>query len=377
MARRTAAARRKPTRRVASASAANSVSGLILASTPESARLALLEKQHARLLRDIAKRRALLATMQEAADSVLNDAYVQLNTLQADMEATVRATRRLFEQLLQRRLTHRTRHIVQEVYQRLLESLPWEVLAATESVAEPSEPPTESHEQARARGDERDDKWNGGGSGRAGSPPPDKDADAGYSAAHPDSEDLRALFKRLVTQLHPDKVQDARLKAQRTAAMKEVTRAYQAGDVARLFEIERSLATELANIEVSEAAQRIVHLIRANEALRAQLRALTRARKVMRDSLPFQFDLRSPRRLREQARAQAQQVVSNAEADLAHCRAVRAFVERFARGDMSVRDFAMGPPRTRSPDPQALFDAMLEELLFDPDASGARRGGRR
>ena len=58
-------------------------------------------------------------------------------------------------------------------------------------------------------------------------------------AESPTASTLRALFHRLAAAMHPDKVQDTHQKAERTEVMKELTQAFQAGDLARLLMLER------------------------------------------------------------------------------------------------------------------------------------------
>ena len=261
------------------------------------------------------------------------------------------------------------------IYSQVLASLPWELLVATQPDEQADASAPESGRRVRSSRDESEPRAGGAFT-------PGVDEEAGYTAAQPDDRNsggLRALFKRLVTHLHPDKVQDAQAKAERTLAMKEVTQAYQAGDLARLLEIERTLAEDLLNeVKAGEVAQRVRRLISANEALLSQLRTLTRERKALRDSLPFQFDLRAPRRLREQAQAQAREIVAGAEEEAAHYRAIREFVERFARGKMSVRDFALGPQSCAPWDADALVEAMLEELFANEPVAHQHAGrGRR
>ena len=66
----------------------------------------------------------------------------------------------------------------------------------------------------------------------------------GVSARRPDDgaigQSVRGVFRKLAEALHPDKVQAEEEKRWRTEVMKEITRAYQDGDLARLLELERT-----------------------------------------------------------------------------------------------------------------------------------------
>ncbi len=59
------------------------------------------------------------------------------------------------------------------------------------------------------------------------------------STPSPNSKQLRKIFLKLAALFHPDKVTDAETQMHHTEVMKEVNRAYQEGDIARLLEIEK------------------------------------------------------------------------------------------------------------------------------------------
>jgi hypothetical protein len=165
---------------------------------------------------------------------------------------------------------------------------------------------------------------------------PDADEEVASARRPPESQHggLRALFRRLVEAFHPDKVQDEDEKAARTEVMKDVTEAYRRGDLARLLELERRRAREVAG-EAEEEAQlaagdpeelerRLVALDQSCDELRAQLAELERA-------------VRSVRRSPHAAMARELKRASRAGYDLVDLDVVRE-LDRAARDLRKMRD---------------------------------------
>jgi chromosome segregation ATPase len=184
------------------------------------------------------------------------------------------------------------------------------------------------------------------------------------SATKPSEKDaglLRSLFRKLAVALHPDKVQDAKERDTLTAVMKEVTRAYEARDVARLVEIERTwLAQAPAPDRELDVARRITELLSANKELRRQLRALTAELKELKQSLP---SAPVPRRRGKASarRSEVDELIEQAEREIDELRQLRDFAQRFADGQMNITEFLLGPELLNDDgDP---FEQMLAEVL--------------
>ncbi len=201
----------------------------------------------------------------------------------------------------------------------------------------------------------------------------------GYSAPQPTAdgkrESLRALFKRLAVALHPDRVQSEDEKRRMTEAMKEVTRAYEEGDLARLLEIEKQQAARGA-VDVSRAAregeERIGRLERLITELRAQLSALLKSLRELKHSEPYRM-MQELERARRQGSDPVTQIAAEAEGELAELRAIRDHVTAFAAGKIDWQAFLAGPVMQRSATPEE--DEPFAEVL-DILESAAREGRR-
>ncbi|HXK17794.1 MAG TPA: J domain-containing protein, partial [Polyangiaceae bacterium] len=78
---------------------------------------------------------------------------------------------------------------------------------------------------------------------------------------------LRDIFRNLARAVHPDRAGHDGERARRTEVMKEVTRAYEEGDLARLIEIESTWHGQQAPTEAGDSEARCRELERINREL--------------------------------------------------------------------------------------------------------------
>lgn len=333
---------------------------LALHKSPAQLRLETLQHEHERLLRDITKKRATRDVVERDARDAASAIAARVIPVREAFGATLKELKAIFTGLLgeDSHLSKRDKARVRRLYARLLPDL----AGAPDEVEGPGSQPFDAHGAPQ---------WEEAA---------DDGSEAGYSARKPDEKNtgvLRALFRKLAIALHPDKVQDAREREQLTGVMKEVTRAYESGDVARLVEIERAwLAQSAAPEREDDITRRIADLLSANKELRRQLRSLTAELKEIKQSIP---GLASPRRRGAGPRAvrsELDEMVEQMERELAELRNLRDFARRFADGEMSVTEFLLGPELGIDEDDP--LDQMLVEVLEAMAGQPrARRGARR
>lgn len=203
------------------------------------------------------------------------------------------------------------------------------------------------------------------------------------AARPPDSKhgQLRTLFRRLADAFHPDKVQDEAEKAACTELMKDITSAYRRGDLAKLLEIEQHWLGAERRPGVAPAAsddetlEQAISLERGNEELRLQLaeldRVLRSARRAPETQLAKSFEA-AQRDGIDESRLEA---VNEERTGIASLRELLAFVERFARREISLHEFMAGPAGARDPYAEALEEitAMAEAMLSSGRAPRGRR----
>ena len=85
---------------------------------------------------------------------------------------------------------------------------------------------------------------------------------------------VRAVYRKLVSSLHPDREQDPQARLRKTALMQRVNQAYEADDLLALLQLQ----WEVEQLDASRLAQlQDAHLLRYNQVLQEQLQQLQQA----------------------------------------------------------------------------------------------------
>lgn len=332
--------------------------------SPAQQRLEALLHEHERLLREITKKRTSREVVERHARDAQSELAARVMPLREAFSTTLRELKTIFDALLGAgsHLSKRDRARVRRVYARILPDLAAESEEdGPRSAGNPGRPPAW----------EPDDE------------PEDDGGDAGYSATKPDEKKagvLRALFRKLAVALHPDKVQDPKERDALTGVMKEVTRAYESGDVARLVEIERTwLAQAPVPDRELDVARRITEVLAANKELRRQLRGLTAELKELKQSIPGASPARRGAR-KTAPRSEVDELIGQMERELSELRSIRDFAQSFADGEIGIAEFMLGPevPGQEDVDPfEQMLAEVLEAMADRPPRSEKASGGRR
>jgi hypothetical protein len=319
---------------------------------------------HKQLLAKIALKKKELQRLAARVDTVMMEAGRRMQPVVAEIEELDLQCHQLFAELFSRqRQSRRTITGIKGIY-RMLQDL---------GVLSPRHPPAE-------------DSFGGGKKGarpvdNAGQtePPPRPREGGGFSARRPSdgtaAQSLRGLFRRLATVLHPDKVQQEEEKARLTEVMKELTQAYQDGDLARLIELERIWAAG-ADItpQSDELGRRCATLAQTNEELRVQLDQILRELKDLRRSPPAELLKDFDRAARHGAKEPIEAMVEEAKEHFERLRELHGFVGAFRDGKLALEEFLDGPPSLRGVPED--FDDMLDSLFDLTSAAQSKRRQR-
>jgi hypothetical protein len=299
---------------------------LTLRHSPARQRWYALEREHERLLSEIRKKKLARDASEHTAREVARALDARLGPLREALCSAVAEVQAIFASLFGpgSRLNRRDKARVRRAYGHVLSNP-----EATDAEG-PATGGAEPHAQH---------------AGEKGARRAAAEADAGYSAPKPRDQGpcvLRSVFRRLALALHPDKEQDPTQRATLTAVMKEVTRAYERGDVARLVELERSWLSVPPPCEPDQDLERKTEvLLQANQELRYQLRALNAELKSLRDSV-------APAGARGKRGRGGDGVpewlLSELERELGEVHALREFARGFLNGEVSLTEFLLGPP---------------------------------
>jgi hypothetical protein len=226
-------------------------------------------------------------------------------------------------------------------------------------------------------------------------PPPRSpdDAAAARRVSPKGASSLRDIFRRLAVAVHPDRSQTDEDRDRRTEAMKEVTRAYQDGDLARLLELEKAwLAAEApATACEDETERRCASLERTNRELKKQLRELEAEIRVLKNSAPVlaadELGLGG-----KGGAARVDSMIAEVQEGITVLLKVRDFVRSFVDGKITLDEFLKGPDGGAGDNDDYGYDgeddgdedlgledlhALLSDMVRQVESKPRRRRGRR
>lgn len=362
-------------RRRVAARAQGSLPGLALHVT--AARAEALLKERERLLRDVNKKKRQLEQARATAEQEAQAEAVKMAPLVERHGALARELAALFDELLaEGRLSTRARKQVLKLRRSLeLQGYLSPEAGIDEDDAEvdagwsDDEPGAPWSEQPAGR-------RTSGGKGRAGGPSrgsgaPESSVRDVASAPQPGHErrTLRDIFRSLARAVHPDQARQEPERARRTEVMKELTRAYEAGDLARLLELESAWQSERALAGDGDPEARCRELERVNRELLNQSRQLTRQlRDVKRDARAASF-------------GPLDYLVERAGHELDDFASICELVRRFRDGKLTLAELMLGLAHLQEDDDDddiwfVLEDLLSAELDDEPAPPQPRRGGK-
>ncbi|HLO84963.1 MAG TPA: J domain-containing protein [Nostocaceae cyanobacterium] len=178
-----------------------------------------------------------------------------------------------------------------------------------------------------------------------------------------ESRKIRQTFLKLAEIFHPDKVTDTETQMSHTEIMKEINKAYQEGDLARLLEIERQYEVG-DNIDVNsedDLTRRCKKLEQQNEILKIQYENLKRELRLAKNT-PEGAMLADHRKAAKQGIDSTGLMLKALESQINVVREIRNFVRDFKDKKITVQQFSAGPEILRNMNQQFIED-MLEEML--------------
>lgn len=331
--------------------------------------LTALLREHRQLLTKIKQRKTELQRLTERIQTTMSEFASKAQPLMTEIKQLDRELHLLFAGLLARQQPRRTRATVRRIYRMLQDDGVLSPQGGEDFIPEFVGP--EFAQQA-------DELPEGSCSGPQRPPLRGEDS---YSAQRPrepaEGQTLRGLFHRLATAIHPDKAQHEAEKASRTEAMKEVTRAYHDGDLARLLDLERTWMTsgELP-ADSDELSRRCGALRQTNAALRTQLAQLTSELRELRHSPPAELLSELQRATRRHGVDPIAAALEEATEDLGCLRELLDFVRSYRDGEIDLDEFMQGPPSTRMDEAGDDLLEILESMLKDLDPPRRKKGRR-
>jgi len=312
-----------------------------------------LEKEHQSLLKQIKRKRTEVQNFIEKMRSLGNEIVSRTAPGIQKMSELDQEIHSLFNRIfLHKKFGKRTRNNVEKVYLNLqLTGIisrkylkePWK-----ETPDNPTSNPQEKQNyQYHARREEQTNHTGG---------------------RTDESRKVRQIFLKLAEVFHPDKVQDSQTQNSYTEIMKEINKAYQEGDLARLLEIERQyeLGESIDQSSEDDLVRRCKIVEQQNTILKDQYEKLKRELRRVKNT-PEGQTVADCRKTAKMGVDYVEVMLKTIEAQANIIEEIRDFVQGFAEDKITVQDFLTGPSSLGSFQETALleiFEQMMENHIF-------------
>lgn len=180
-----------------------------------------------------------------------------------------------------------------------------------------------------------------------------------------DQRKIRQTFLKLAEIFHPDKARDSETQKSHTEIMKEINKAYQEGDLARLLEIERSQQPLeiIDNNNEDDLTRRCRTLEQHNQILLAQYEKLKQELRLTKNTPEGTMVCDSRKAAKKGIDAMAA-IVETMESQINVVSEIRDFVKDFRQQKITIKEFLAGPTPLHSLDEETIED-ILEQMLSE------------
>ncbi|MDJ0673974.1 MAG: molecular chaperone DnaJ [Calothrix sp. MO_167.B42] len=325
-------------------------------------RIEVQEKEHQWFLKQIRKKQTELNNFVEQMRSVATDIFERGNPILQKVAALDREIHALFDEIFStRKFGKQTKKDIERIYRQL--QMAGVITPRQHQIDEDAEQLDELFENPQ-----QEENFF-------------RDAQQGYHGHQSEAEDVegscenkgrsesarqvRQTFLRLAEIFHPDKVTDKETQVHHTELMKEINKAYQDGDLARLLEIERQHQTgeELDDNSEDDLIRKFNRLERENEFLKTQYENLKRELRLVKTT-PEGAMISDYRKAVKVGIDPIKQMLAQVEAEVQVISSIRDFVKDFRERKMTIKEFLQGPQAMGQMSREAMED-LLSEMLGD------------
>jgi hypothetical protein len=323
-------------------------------------RLAALEKEHQRLLKLIKKKRTELKNFVEQMRSLATEIFHRVSPNFQKMTELDQEIHALFKDILTNtKLSKKNRKKVESLYQ----NLQYGGIISQKADDELEDP-------------ELDEMFENRNSEDADSTPPHEHSYQQQAQAEAEnipvtrsdeSKKIRQTFLRLAEIFHPDLVTDAETQMRHTEIMKEINQAYQAGDLARLLEIEtqHQAGESIDRNSEDEVTRKCDRVEQQNEFLKQQYENLKRELRQVKKT-PEGAMVSDCKKVKKQGIEPMEQILAEMQEQIETVSQIRDFVRDFQQQKLSIKEFIDGPDFLQRMK-QDMIEELYEQLFADLD----------
>ena len=311
-----------------------------------------LEKEHQSLLKQIKKKRTELNNFVEKMRSLATEVFHRVSPnmqTMAELDAEIHA---LFTEILNtRKMGKQTQKNIQSLYR----SLQMGGIISYKPIEEEKE--NDDNEELDELFEDNDSQENH--QRRRQFWEAEQDSESPTVARTDESRKIRQTFLRLAEIFHPDKVKDNETQMTHTEIMKEINKAYQDGDLARLLEIERKyeVGETIDNNSEDDLSRRCKNIEQHNQILKNQYEKLKQELRLAKNT-PEGSMVADYKKAAKQGIDCIELMLETIQSQTKIVAEIRDFVQDFKDKKITIKEFLAGPESLRS-----VQEDMMEELL--------------
>ena len=309
-----------------------------------------LEKEHESLLKQIKKKRTELNNFVEKMRSLATEVFHKVSPnmqTMAELDAEIHA---LFTEILTtRKMGKQTQKNVQSLYKSLQMGgiISYKAIDEDEEDAEELDELFEN-DDSQENHQRRRQFWEAEG-----------DSESPTVPRTDESRKVRQTFLRLAEIFHPDKVKDNETQMTHTEIMKEINKAYQEGDLARLLEIERKyeVGETIDNNSEDDLSRKCKNIEQQNQILKNQYEKLKQELRLAKNT-PEGTMVADYKKAAKQGIDCIELMLETIQSQTKIVAEIRDFVKDFKDKKIPIKEFLAGPQSLRS-----MQEDMMEELM--------------
>jgi hypothetical protein len=310
-----------------------------------------LEKEHQSLLKQIKKKRTELNNFVEKMRSLATEVFHRVSPnmqTMAELDAEIHA---LFAEILNtRKMGKQTQKNIQSLYR----SLQMGGIISYKPIEEEDDDDDEELDELFEDNDSQENHQRRRQFWEA-----EQDSESPTVARTDESRKIRQTFLRLAEIFHPDKVKDNETQMTHTEIMKEINKAYQDGDLARLLEIERKyeVGETIDNNSEDDLSRRCKNIEQHNQILKNQYEKLKQELRLAKNT-PEGSMVADYKKAAKQGVDCIELMLETIQSQTKIVAEIRDFVQDFKDKKITIKEFLAGPESLRS-----VQEDMMEELL--------------
>ncbi|MBE9251438.1 J domain-containing protein [Dolichospermum sp. LEGE 00240] len=308
-----------------------------------------LEKEHQSLLKQIKKKRTELNNFVEKMRSLATEVFHRVSPnmkIMAELDAEIHA---LFAEILTtRKMGKQTQKNIESLYRSLQMGgiISYKDIDEEEDDDELDE--LFENDDSQENHQRRRQFWEAEG-----------DSESATVPRTDESRKVRQTFLRLAEIFHPDKVKDNETQMTHTEIMKEINKAYQEGDLARLLEIERKyeVGETIDNNSEDNLSRKCKNIEQQNQILKNQYEKLKQELRLAKNT-PEGSMVADYKKAAKQGVDCIELMVETMQSQTKIVAEIRDFVKDFKDKKITIKEFLAGPESLRS-----MQQDMMEELM--------------